>query len=416
MSITFKFLLNKRRANSQGEYPIVVRIFKDRLYKEYSLPFQLKETHWDDKTQTVLLGTPQQEEITTTITSVRNKIRKHLLLAELDDSIIITPQGIVDSLKGRKEDKTPKHRATSIITYTRNLIQTLTQNGKVGNAMVYTCAINKFRSFVKTDNFPFESLTYKKLDEFHNYLVSEKIKVNTISIYMRTIRAIYNRAIKEGVVPVTFYPFTGYRVKNERTPNRALTVSEMQSIINLTLPVNTPIWHWRNYFLLSFCLCGINFADLLKLTPGNIIDDRVVFRRSKTGKLYSIKLQLVAKEILTPYLKTTVSKSQFILSVLKESANPVKMKNDTKQAVKTCNEYLQRLATQCEIDKDITTYYARYSFANIAKSLGYSKDMIAEALGHEYGNRVTGIYLDNYDNNVIDAMVGRVIDLVFENK
>ncbi|HEY1032465.1 MAG TPA: phage integrase SAM-like domain and Arm DNA-binding domain-containing protein, partial [Flavipsychrobacter sp.] len=233
MSITFKFLLNKRRANSQGEYPIVVRIFKDRLYKEYSLPYRVKEIHWDDKAQTILSGTPEREEITTAITSIRNKIRKHLLLAELDNSISISPQDIVDSLKGKKEDNTPKHRSTSIITYTRNYIQTLTQNGKVGNAMVYTCAINKLRAFVKTDNFSFEALTYKKLDEFHNYLVSEKVKMNTISVYMRTVRAVYNRAIKEGIVPVTSYPFTGYRVKNEKTPNRTLTVSEMQSIINL---------------------------------------------------------------------------------------------------------------------------------------------------------------------------------------
>jgi integrase len=52
----------------------------------------------------------------------------------------------------------------------------------------------------------------------------------------------------------------------------------------------------------------------------------------------------------------------------------------------------------------LTGYVFRYSWANIAKSLGYSKDMIAEALGHQYGSKVTGIYLESYDKELIDDM------------
>jgi integrase len=52
----------------------------------------------------------------------------------------------------------------------------------------------------------------------------------------------------------------------------------------------------------------------------------------------------------------------------------------------------------------ITTYVFRYTYANIAKQLGYSKDLIAEALGHEYGNKITGIYLEHFDQSIIDEM------------
>ena len=78
-----------------------------------------------------------------------------------------------------------------------------------------------------------------------------------------------------------------------------------------------------------------------------------------------------------------------------------------------CNSYLKKIATDLKIPKDISTYYARYSWANIARSLGYSKDLIAEALGHEYGNRVTGIYLDNFDKGIIDEANKKVIEAVF---
>ena len=72
------------------------------------------------------------------------------------------------------------------------------------------------------------------------------------------------------------------------------------------------------------------------------------------------------------------------------------------RALKSCNHQLKKLGRLCKLPIKLTTYVARYSWANVAKSMGYSKDLIAEALGHEYGNRITGIYLDNYGSEVID--------------
>ena len=79
-----------------------------------------------------------------------------------------------------------------------------------------------------------------------------------------------------------------------------------------------------------------------------------------------------------------------------------------------CNNYIKKIAKDLQIPKQVSTYYARYSWANISRSLGYSKDLIAEALGHEYGNKVTGIYLDSYDKQIIDAANYNVIAAVFK--
>lgn len=271
------------------------------------------------------------------------------------------------------------------------------------------------KSFVG-DNFSFEALTYKKLVEFQDSMLADEIKVNSISVYMRTIRALYNRAIKEGIVSASSYPFTAYRIKNEKTVNRTLTLKEIRSIANLKLELDTPIWHWRNYFLLSFCLIGINFSDLLTLTGDSVVDDRIVFRRKKTGKIYTILLQPKAVEILRCYSDIdTPEKGKRLLPVLKQTSDLVKLKKDIWQAIKTCNEYLERIAKMKDVDikKDISTYYGRYTWANIARSLGYSKDIIGQALGHSYGNATTSIYLDDYDNKVIDDANKKVIAAVF---
>lgn len=407
MGITYKFLLNQRRKSTSNEYSIVLRIYTSGRYKEYSLGEQINSNFWSDELQMVLPSFSGHEPINSKIISTRNKLKKILLLAELNESSIDLEE-VFNKLKPTA-NHVNKAVSQSIIKYGKAQIELLNKSGNVGNAMVYNNSINKLREYAGTDHLSFTAFTYQKVVDFNAYMLSSGIKVNTVSLYLRTIRAIYNRAIKEGIASANNYPFRGFKIKQEKTISRSLTIKEMQSIVSLDLQIGSPIWHWRNYFLLSFCLIGINFADMLKLERQNIIDGRIVFRRSKTGKIYSIAINSRASEIISYYS----GKSNYLLPVLQKVGSPVMSKNDTKQAVKTCNQYLKKIAVDCKISKSISTYYARYTFANIARQLGYSKDLIAEALGHEYGNRVTGIYLDNYDNHVIDAMVSEVVACIY---
>lgn len=400
MSITFKFLLDNRKTNKQNLHTIILRLYKGSIANEYSLRIKVPLPAWEVNNQQVLPIHPEYEIFNAKIASVKSKVQKVILLAEIEEKEL-SPADVIAVLSPKVE---VKKQSTSIITYGEQLAKQLLANGKVGNSFAYTTAINKLKGFIGTSNFSFEALTFKKLNEFNDSMLQEGMKVNAISVYMRTIRAIYNRAIKEGLVASTAYPFTAFRIKNEKTISRSLTIDELKGIVALKLPVNSPIWHWRNYFLLSFCLIGINFSDLLTLTGANWVEDRIIYKRRKTGKIYSVKIQPKALEILQYYVPSRTDKTKPLLPILKRLDNPVQLKKDIWQAIKTCNSYLSKMAENCKIDKDISTYYARYSWANVARTLGYSKDLIAEALGHEYGNKVTGIYLDNYDNSVIDEM------------
>src|SRR5690606_30244538 len=230
--------------------------------------------------------------------------------------------------------------------------------------------------------------------------------VNTISNYLRTLRAIFNRAIKEKVVVRKYYPFEEFKIKSEKAINRSLSIEEMKKIVAIQFDPNSNMWHYQNLFLLSFCFIGINFADLLTLKPENLIDGRIVFHRKKTGKIYSIKIPDEAMKRFHPYnIYKVAGKNDFLLLFIKNTVNPVKLKKDIALVIHAVNENLKAISSRLKISKPVSTYYARYSWANIAKSLGYSKDLIAEALGHEYGNKVTGIYLDDYDKDVIDLMI-----------
>jgi integrase len=412
MNLTFKIILDKRKESKNGTYPVKLRVYHKTEYKDLFLRIKVKIEDWDDVNQLVLPTNSEYEIFNAKIVADKSKVHKLLLLHDQPNA---KPSDIISALNPEQEAPAPKAKSRSIIKYGEDIVKTLTKTGKVGNAYVYSTAINKLKSFAKTDNFPFESLTYKKLVEFQDSLLADEIKVNTISVYMRTIRAVYNRAIKEGIVSVADYPFKAYRVKNEKTVNRVLTLQEIRSIATCSLPVDTPIWHWRNFFLLSFALIGINFSDLLTLKGKDVVNGRIVFRRRKTGKIYTIKLQEKAIELLSYYADlSNLNKDELLLPLLKQVKDPLKLKKDVWQAIKTCNEYLDRIAKKLEIGKGVTTYYARYTWANVARSSGYSKDIIGQALGHSYGNTTTSIYLDDYDNEIIDAANEKVIAVVFK--
>ena len=414
MEISYKFILDKRRESVSRRYPIKLRVYQNREFKEFSLNIKVKAQNWDDKIQEVSHLDPDYKQYNAKISSLKSKVQNGLLMAELGNITEFNMADVINVVKPSTKPDTNKR--LQVFEFGEKLVTQLKKQGRIGNSIVYSCALNKLKSYNNVLPLYFEEIDFKFLENFNTSLLSEGIKVNTISNYLRTIRAIFNRAIKEGLIDYKFYPFNRYKIKSERTINRALTLEEMKALISVKFPADSNMWHYQNLFLLSFCLIGVNFADLLTLKANNIIDGRLVFQRKKTKKIYSIKLQNEATNRLKRYVnKALQKKDDFILPFVKNTDNPVKVKNDIGLVIHSTNENIKKIASMVGITKDITTYYARYSWANIAKSLGYSKDMIAEALGHEYGNKVTGIYLDDFDNDLIDKMNEAVIETVFKD-
>ena len=407
MNPTYKVVLDKRHTTTNGMYSLKLRIYQGVQYKEKSLKIFISETDWDEKIQAVLSSHPEYKKYNADISSTIRKVQKAIYLSEDSNQRIISPDTLVKAVSSK-----PKSQI-GVFKYGQDLIENLVKAGRVGSAIAYGCALSKLKKHVNSRHIHFEDITFKILDDFSNSMLAEGMTVNAIGVYFRQIRSLYNCAIKEGIVNSTSYPFSKYKIKTTKTISRALTVEEMRSIAQLKLRPNTPIWHSRNYFMLSFCLIGTNLTDLFKLTPDSIQNNRVVFSRSKTKKIYTIGIHPKVIEILSSYFKPENS-PDYLLPLLTTEDSPMVVKKKAAQAIKTINKYMGVVAEACDIKQDVTSYYARYSWANIARRLGYSKDLIAEALGHDYGNRVTAIYLDCYENDVIDKANTAVISAVLQ--
>ena len=384
----FKIVLDKRHTREDNRYPLKMRTYEGDTTKERSLKIFLLEDEWDGESQIVRSVCKGHKLYNSKLLQEKAEIEKIILFGE----------EVARPLKPKKKQ--------SIVECGRKLSGELEVIGKTGNSIVYNTAIEMILRYTKQKDTTFEDIDYSFLKNFQNDLLQRKVGVNTISIYLRTIRAIFNKAINEELTEN--YPFKKFKIKQEPTPSRSLTIDELIKIANYQCTGEKEFN--RDLFLLSFCLVGVNFADLLTLRKENIVDGRVTFARKKTHKIYSILLHDEAKNILKKWGKGT----HYLLPVLSPIHRGMVLKKKTQQAIHVCNNYLKKIAKDLKIPKQVSTYYARYSWANISRSLGYSKDLIAEALGHEYGNKVTGIYLDSYDKQIIDAANYNVIAAVFK--
>jgi integrase len=224
--------------------------------------------------------------------------------------------------------------------------------------------------------------------------------MNGIGVYMRTFRAICNRAINLDFVGYEWYPFRKYKIQKSKTTPRVLSMEEIKSYFQLDLQEDDPEFKYWHLGKLIFMLRGINMRDLLLLKKENIVNGRLIYKRAKTGKIYSIALTGDIEASLGVFSSNTSLLGLINLDKCR-GENSIKY---LQQHVKVINHHLKNLSKLIESKEPITTYVFRYSYANVAKQLGYSKDMIAEALGHEYGNSVTGIYLEQFDLYKVDEM------------
>lgn len=213
---------------------------------------------------------------------------------------------------------------------------------------------------------------------------------------------------------VNFTGIYNFAVKTEKTLKRAIGKEELRKLYALKFEVNSPQYHAKNFFYLSFTLIGISFTDMAYLKPSNMKKNRIIYRRRKTGKVYDIALNQFSATILDSYMNLN---REYLLPILpnKVDEDSLTCKKLIQQWIKTTNKYLKRLSSEIGSEIPVTTYVARHSWATLAKKSGFSIELIAEALGHEFGNRTTSIYLDSFDKEIIDDVNYEICKSLWRN-
>jgi len=396
MKPSTKIILDKRRARNDGSYPIALRITHHRIPLYIVLEYSVEEKHWDQLSQTILPDCKKYKNLSRVNNSIQ---RKRIEADEIIDVLTVT--GEINQLTASDLKKKIINRSARITvkSFTNEIVAQFKFSKKLGNASVYEQALSFLERHTKEPDITFEELNFNVIKKLESGHLAEGNSLNSLSFYLRTLRAIYNRAIKAGIVKRDLYPFTSYSIRETKTVKRAISKVEIQKIIKLSLPAESPAWHARNYFLFSFYNMGMNFMDIALLKRADVNGGRLEYIRAKTGKAYSIKLLDPAIQILELYLKDQ-KPEDFVFPIIKRTELADQLM-DIQNERKNSNSYLKQIAKSCSITSNLTSYVARHSWATIAKNLNVPVSVISEGLGHE-DIKTTQIYLDEFDTSVID--------------
>lgn len=414
--ITTKFWLDKRAVKQGQVAPLKLCIVKKSASAYIPINVKLLPQQWDGKAQKII-DHPNKHFLNNYIENRKIEI----------DNII---KGIIITGEARKLNATQlKHLILQKISPEAGKENLLTVRFKafaesrkaLRTKEIYSTTLKKILEFDdKADLISFDNIKKEWVERFSAFLEQQGLVKNSRNIHLRNLRAVINDAIDNNIT--TNYPLRKIDIRPELTVKRSLSVTDVRKLF--TYPVEAWQKRYVDYFKLSFLLIGINPVDLLLSKKEAFQNGRLVYQRTKTGRWYNIKVEEEALSIINEYegdkllvnfaerlkrYKTFVAKADKGLKTIgptKQVENPQWKPTNKKHRFHIHREPLF---------PDLSIYWCRHTWATIAFSIGIHDEIIAAALGHGHGNKVTSIYIDKSVANIDDAN-RKVIDYVLYGK
>lgn len=398
---TVKIILDKRAAKDGKAAPLKISICHDRQTSLISLNVYVHPHQWDATAQKVV-NHPNQLQLNAFIGGRKVDVEK-VLISLLDDEIIsgMRAKDIKDYIlakiapKSEKEEK-PKEDPNTFLKW----FDRFTERKQGRTKAIYEATRSRLVAWLGEKalaKVKFEDIKISWLEEFEDFM-AKTCKANSIAIHMRNIRTVVNYAIDNEIT--TTYAFRRFKIKSEATRKRDFDVATLRRIFSAQ---GLEEWEekYRDFFALTFMLIGINVVDLCNLD--NIVGGRVNYIRAKTHRPYSIKVEPEALALIEKY-----SGEKHLLNYLDGCVNYRHFYNNLCKGLRAVKDKLGLT--------ELTTYWARHSWATIAAELDIPDAVISQALGHGSDtNPTTAIYIHRNDKKVDEAN-RKVLDWVLYGK
>lgn len=280
--------------------------------------------------------------------------------------------------------------------------QELREEGRIGSAVACSCARNSFDEFKK--GLRFADLTPKKLKEYERWMIENGRSLTTVGMYMRGLRRMFNLA----AVDKALYPFGEgkYEIPTGKNIKKALTLEEVGLIMNYEAETGSYTERARDYWIFLYLCNGMNVKDFCLLKHNNIDGDVLTYIRAKTKRTkkeqvaIQVSLKPLAKEVMRKWGVLSIAPDAYIFPHLNKTMTPERQREVYQQLTQNINKNMKRIAKDLGINKSVTTYFARHSFATVLKRAGVSTEFISDALGHE-SLGTTKNYLAGFEQEAI---------------
>ena len=403
---TFKPEVRMDNLRSDNTYSIRIRITHNRKVK------RIPTSIYVDKKEVTKSGKIKNQQIIDQLEDIVREYRKKVTALSVAIEVM-TIDELTEYLT--KKDETLK------VDFFEFSEKWIAKNKDKHGIQIFVSMLNTLEKFLGRRRLDFKEINYRFLKSFEEHLGQRR----RLSLYMGKIRHLYNEAKLEyndeeyGRILIPWSPFAKYSIPNiEPTKDRTLTAEQIRQIYELPYKPNRfpsrPCAYnvAKDVFILSFCLMGMNTADLYLCEELAECDGRytITYNRAKTSARRSDKARI------------SVDVHPFLVPLFEKYRNPrngkifsfVNRYCDYTQLNKSVNKGLKEVGKAIGID-DLEFYAARHTFATIARNkLGYDKSTVGEALNHvEKENKITDIYIQK-DFSIINKLNKEVIEYVFK--
>ena len=291
----------------------------------------------------------------------------------------------------------------SFFGFMESVIAGMKALGKMRITESYSSTLRSFKRFRNGDDVDIGGIDDSLIVAYESFLHSSGVCHNSSSFYMRNLRAVYNRAVDEGVVQQR-YPFRRVYTGIEKTRKRAVTMQVMRQIKELDLQGKRNLEFARDMFLFSFYTRGMSFVDMAMLQKSDLAGGVLSYYRRKTGQQLHINWEDCMQAIVDKY--RNVATGRFMLPIIKRDDRDVR--KQYLYAAHNVNIALKAIGHRLKLPQPLTMYVARHTWASAAKSMQVPLSVISEGMGHD-SEETTRIYLLSMTSSAVDKANRQII-------
>lgn len=416
MDYRISFVLDTRRPNKEGLFPLKLRVYdsirqKAKLYtvtKYYSVEDFEKITERKPSKKYL-----EDSIFLKSIEAKAEKIAKDL-----------SPFNFFDfeaQFYGNLRDK------SNIIDYYVEAIEFFKKEGQIKTAESYQSSLKSIKKFLNESNpervskLHIIDITIAWLNKYEKYMLGKSTSYTTIGIYLRPLRALYNKAISDNPSYQNHYPFgkNRYEIPSTVSVKKALDKDTLEKLYQAESQ-NEHQEKAKDFWFFSYVSNGMNINDIaqLKFKDISLEENKMTFYRGKTQrtskrslKKISVLLTEYSKGIIEKYKNEETDKEQFVFPIISHEDSLEEQKRKIANFIRYINQHIKRLAFNNNLSRDISTYWARHSFSTMALNSGANIELISESLGHS-DIRTTKAYLNGFDDSNKEVIINKITDFL----
>ena len=386
------------------EGTIYYQVIHNRVVRQIYTDYKLFASEWDCHSEAVILyHVPNEQERNNYLHSINSRIRWDMdRLNKIIQTLSQSGTFVTDDIVVRFQDN---RQEQSFNAYIRQQIARLKRLGKIRTSETYTASLRSFSGFMNDKEVLFDQINADLIAEYEAYLKGRGNSPNTISFYMRILKAVYNCAVGDGLTGQR-HPFKSVYTGVEKTLKRAVSLNDLKRIKGLDLSLKPNLDFARDMFLFCFYTRGMSFIDMAYLRKKDLQNGILSYRRRKTGQQLFIKWERCMQEIVDKYPGNT---TEYLLPIITQ--RDVDYRKQYTNELHRVNHLLKKIGKQLDLPMPLTMYVGRHSWASVAKSRNVPISVISEGMGHDSEN-TTQIYLASLDTSVVDRANKKILDLL----